>query len=383
MEVSMLRFHSAGESHGPYLVGILEGLPAGIKLDEDFINSRIQLRNAGYGRGKRMEIETDTVEIFSGITKDFVTTGAPIGFRIRNRDWETNKTERSFKIPRPGHSDYAGSIKYNYENLAIPSERTSGRLTALDVVTGSITETFLKIFGVRILFFVTSINDIHIPYESFADVDTLFNRAINSSLLVPFEDSEEKIKKEIDRVIEEGDTLGGSGMVIVKNFPIGVGDYNRWEEKMDGLIAQAVMSVPTVKAVEIGRGKDASNFKGSEFQDRFLLKDGKIKRETNNAGGIEGGITNGEDITVKFYSKPIPTVRKGIRSVDLDKWVETQSIYVRSDTVVLPAVTLISASRISFVLASSFLKKFSGDHIDDVKASFDYYLSSRRHFWQR
>jgi Chorismate synthase len=152
---------------------------------------------------------------------------------------------------------------------------------------------------------------------------------------------------------------------------------------MDGLIAQAVMSVPTVKAVEIGRGKDASNFKGSEFQDRFLSKDGEIIRETNNAGGIEGGITNGEDITVKFYSKPIPTVRKGIRSVDLDKWVETQSIYVRSDTVVLPAVTLISASRISFVLASSFLKKFSGDHIDDVKASFDYYLSSRRHFWQR
>lgn len=379
----MLKIHTAGESHGMYLVGILEGVPAGLKLDFDYINSMTILRKKGYGRGKRMDFEEDKPEFFGGVTKDGITTGAPIGFRVRNIDWDKRRRVESSSIPRPGHSDFSGSVKYDFENLYLPAERTSGRLTVLEVVAGSICILFLKEFGIETYFFVTSIGGISISTKQFGDLASLFKRAISSHILVPFPEFEEKMMEEIDRAVKEGDSLGGSGLVILKGVPAGLGDYNNWERRIDGLIAQAVMSIPSVKAVEIGKGAESSTCMGSEFHDSFFTKDGKLLRKSNNAGGIEGGVTNGEDIIVKFYAKPIPTVRKGLPSVDLKEFKEVKSSYVRSDTVVIPAVSLVAASRVSFIVASEFLYKFGGDNIRDVKKSFNNYINSRRKFWQR
>ncbi|RLD14430.1 MAG: chorismate synthase [Caldiserica bacterium] len=379
----MLKFHTAGESHGMYLVGILEGIPAGLKLNLDYINSMVLLRKRGYGRGKRMNFEEDKPEFFGGLTRDNITTGAPIGFRVRNIDWEKGGRGKFSSIPRPGHSDFSGSIKYDFENLYLPAERASGRLTVLDVIAGSICILFLKEFEVETYFFVTSVGGVSIPIEHSDGVDAIFKKAISSSVLVPFPEFEEKIMGEINHAIKEKDSLGGSGLVILKGVPAGLGDYNRWDKRIDGLIAQAIMSIPSVKAVEIGEGIESSRFKGSEFHDPFFIRGGKILRGSNNAGGIEGGITNGEDIIVKFYAKPIPTVRRGVPSVNFKEFKEVKSSYVRSDTVVIPAVSLIVASRVSFVIASTFLDKFGGDHIKDIKDSFNSYINSRRRFWQR
>ncbi|HDH63329.1 MAG TPA: chorismate synthase [Firmicutes bacterium] len=379
----MLRFHTAGESHGMYLVGILEGIPRGLKLDLDYINSMLILRRKGYGRGKRMDFEEDKPEFFGGLNKENITTGAPIGFRVRNIDWEKGGRGKFSLVPRPGHSDFSGSIKYDFDNLYLPAERTSGRLTVLDVIAGSICILFLREFGVETYFFVTSVGGVSIPTKRFDDISSLFRRAISSPVLVPFPEFEERIMDEIEHAIEEKDSLGGSGIVILRGVPAGLGDYNRWDKRIDGLIAQAVMSIPSVKAVEIGEGIESSRSMGSKFHDSFLIRGDRILRGSNNAGGIEGGITNGEDIVVKFYAKPIPTVRKGVRSVNLKEFKEVRSGYVRSDTVVIPAVSLVAASRVSFVIASSFLDKFGGDHIKDTKDSFNNYINSRRRFWQR
>ncbi len=372
----MIEVISSGESHGKGLIGIIKGIPQGLKVDETFINEMLSLRQKGYGRGKRMQIEKDKINIIGGVDKNSVTLGNPVGFFIENKDYTLNKTERFFKTPRPGHSDFAGSIKYNFENIAIPSERGSGRLTAIDVAAGSIAMLLLKEFNIDIYFFVQCIGNICIDYKEFSK--EAFLKAKASDLFVT--DREGEMKNLIDKVSKEGDTIGGKGIVVVKNVIAGLGDYNDWKKRADGLIAQSVMSIGTVKSVTIGNDE---TFLGSKYNDPFFIKNGFIDRPSNNAGGIEGGITNGEDIIVKFFSKPIPTVKKGIPSVNLGKWENESSVYVRSDVVVVPTVTLVAAMRIALTVASLFLDKFKGDTMKDVKSSFNYYRETRRRFWQR
>ena len=372
----MIEVISSGESHGKSLIGIIKGIPQGLMIDKAFINKMLSLRQRGYGRGKRMQIEKDRINIIGGVDKNNITMGNPIGFFIKNRDYALNKTQRNFSTLRPGHIDYAGSIKYNLENAAIPSERTSGRLTAIDVAAGSIAMLFLKEFNIDIYFFVQCIGDICVNYEEFSK--ETFSKVLLSDLFIA--DKEKEVKALIDKVTEEGDTIGGRGIVVVKNIIAGLGDYNNWKKRADGLIAQSVMSIGTVKSVTIGND---TVFKGSKYNDPIYIENGSVKRLSNNAGGTEGGITNGEDIIVKFFSKPIPTVRKGIASVNLKKWENKASIYVRSDVVVIPTVTLVAAMRIAIVVASLFLDKFNGDTMADVKNSFDYYVKTRRKFWQR
>ncbi len=373
----MIKYVSAGDSHGEMLVGILEGLPSGMQIDEDRINFYLSLRQKGYGRGRRMEIENDRVKIVSGLF-DGKTTGAPLGIIIENRDFKLNKTRREFTVPRPGHSDYGGTVKYEFSNAAIPSERTSARSTAVDVAAGSLLLDYLKIFGVKIFFFVKSIGEVS------KDINTIdeetFEKVISNDLF-SLPEMYEDFKSAVDRAIEKRDTVGGEGVVVVKNVPPGIGGYGNFSDKLDGIIAQFVMSVPSVKYVEIGNFKPGVY--GTEFHDEIFSNGKRIFRKTNSAGGIEGGVSNGEEIVVKFGFKPIPTVLKGINSVDLTDLSNKKSVYVRSDTCVVPAGTLVSAMRISIALSTVFSSQFGGDTVSDVSKNFDFWLSRRKKFWQR
>ena len=374
----MIKYVSAGDSHGEMLIGIMENLPAGLTVNEEEINLYLSLRQRGYGRGARMKIENDKIHIVSGFSNG-KTTGAPLGFLVKNRDFEINKTKREFTVPRPGHSDYAGSVKYAFENAAIPSERTSARTTATDVAAGALLLEYLKLFGIKIFFFVKSVGKFSV--RSFPFDEKTFEYALSNDLLAPSEDAYSGFKREIDEAIKRRDSIGGEGIAVLKNVPPGIGGYGNFTDKLDGIIAQFVMSVPSVKYVEIGNF-DSSKF-GSEFHDEMFVKDGKIFRKTNNAGGIEGGLSNGEDIIVKFGFKPIPTVLRGVRSVDIKDFSSKKTVYVRSDTCVVPAGTVVSAMRISIALSQVLSEQFGGDTVSDVSDNFRHYLLRRKKFWQR
>lgn len=380
----MIKLTTSGESHGRYIIGILEGIPSNLKLDIDKIKFNLNLRRKGYGRSERMEIEEDNFEIFGGVTENFVTTGAPIGFLVINRDYEINKTKRFFKTPRPGHIDYAGSFKYDLENFSLPSERRSGRLTTLDVIAGSICEQLLEELNIKIFFFVSSIGMVSIETEEIIkNIENYFPKILSSKLLVPYEDIEEKMKIEIDKVKNSGDTIGGSGVVVIKNLPVGIGDYNNLNDTLDGEVGKAILSIPSVKGVEIGEGFKLSKMYGSEANDEFFIKQGKARRATNKAGGIEGGVSNGEDIIVKFYSKPIPTILKGTRSINFDLWIEESTKYVRSDIAIVPAVTIVAKSRLAILFSNMIKIIFGGNSILDIKKNLSNYLNSRSRFWQK
>ncbi|MGQ9845416.1 MAG: chorismate synthase [Caldisericia bacterium] len=380
----MIKLITSGESHGKYLVGILEGIPSNLRLDVEKVRFNLNLRRKGYGRSERMEIEDDSFEIFGGVTENFVTTGAPIGFLVINRDNEINKTRRFFKTPRPGHIDYAGSFKYDFDNFSIPSERRSGRLTTLDVIAGSICEQLLEELNIKIYFFVSSIGMVSIEIgEIINNIDNYFPKILSSKLLVPYEDIEEKMKSEIDKAKKNNDTVGGSGVVVIKKLPIGIGDYNNLNDTLDGEIGKAILSIPSVKGVEIGEGFKLSKMYGSEAIDEFLIKEGKLRRTTNKAGGIEGGVSNGEDIIVKFYSKPIPTILKGTRSINFDLWIEERTNYIRSDIAVVPAVTIVAKSKLAILFAKKIKEVFGGNTLSDIKKNLLNYINSRSRFWQK
>ncbi len=374
----MIKYVSAGDSHGEMLVGIVGNLPSNLTVNEEEINFYLGLRQRGYGRGARMKIEKDKIHIISGVF-DGKTTGAPLGFLIKNRDFELNRTKREFAVPRPGHSDYAGSVKYIFENAAIPSERTSARVTATDVAAGALLLEYLKLFGIKVFFFAKSIGKF--SAKKFPFDEKTFEYALSNDLLAPDRDAYSGFKKEIDEAIRRKDSIGGEGIVILKNIPPGIGKYGSFAGKLDGIIAQFVMSVPSVKYVEIGNF-DSSKF-GSEFHDEMFVKNGKVFRKTNNVGGIEGGLSNGEDIVVKFGFKPIPTVLKGVNSVDLKDFSNKKTVYVRSDTCVVPAGTVVSAMRISIALSQALSGQFGGDTTADVTDNFGRWLSRRKKFWQR
>lgn len=343
--MSMFRFLTSGESHGKCLTAIIEGLPSGFEIDVDFINNELKRRQSGYGRGERMQIESDTVEITSGI-RFGKTLGSPITLVIQNKDYENWQKimsvksedyteEKSFTQCRPGHADYAGSIKYNQKDLRNILERSSARKTAIEVAVGAVAKQILNKFGIKC-----------------------------SSKILQIGKAIENFEQEIDKAKELGDTLGGKFQVVFENLPVGLGSFVHWDRMLDGKIAQAVMSIPAIKAVEIG--ENPLGYYGSEYHDQMYVDDDKIVRKTNNAGGIEGGMTNGDPLVVKAVMKPIPTMKKPLNTVDLKTMTECQAHFERSDVCAIEACCVVAESRIACVLADEILQKFGGDSLDEI-----------------
>lgn len=332
------RFLTAGESHGKCLTAIIDGLPANLEIDIEFINSELKRRQQGYGRGGRMKIESDTVEITSGV-RFGKTLGSPLTLVIYNKDFENwskimsvnsedETSEKSFTAYRPGHADYAGSIKYNQKDLRNILERSSARGTAAEVAVGAVAKLLLKHYGIT----------------------------WNSNIIqIGQGKTEEEFHSEIDKAKETGDTLGGKFEVIFENLPVGLGSHVQWDRKLDGKIAQAVMSIPAVKSVSFGNGQHGYKIPGSEFHDQMYAENGKTIRKTNNAGGVEGGMTNGEPLVVKAVMKPIPTLKTPLNTVDSSDMTETTAHFERSDTCAVEACAVVAEARIACVLANEIM----------------------------
>jgi len=382
------RFLTSGESHGKCLNAIIEGVPAGIRIKAAIINSDLARRQKGYGRGGRMQIEQDTVEIKSGIRQG-KTTGAPICLEIKNNDfanWEDVMAiekleyptedavrrieEKSFTKVRPGHADYAGAKKYNLSDLRDVLERSSARKTAIEVAVGSVAKQILKEFGIMGFSHVIQIGNAKLDF--YPKTYTLIKEKAESSNVMCADDlTADRMRKAIDDAAQEGDTLGGKFEVIFGNIPIGLGSYVHWDMALDGRLAQAIMSIPAVKAVEIGAGVDAASLPGSKMHDEiFVAKDKSIYRNTNNAGGIEGGISNGEAIIIKGTMKPIPTMKKSLATVDLKDMTPANAHFERSDVCAVPACAVVAEARAAIIIADELLAKVGGDNLAEMKAHY-------------
>ncbi len=385
----MLRFLSAGESHGKCLVGLLEGLPGGLAVDIDFINFQLHRRQLGYGRGARMKIEADQIQILSGV-RHGLTMGSPIAFTIKNKDWEhwqipmsvesapESTDTRNVSRPRPGHADLAGALKLQTHDIRDVLERASARETAVRVAGGSFCRLLLKQFGVSIGSHVVAIGNERVA-EEFEDLssDKILALDPESEIRCADPDAEKRMKKIIDQARESGDSVGGIVEVIASSVLAGLGSHAQWDRRLDGQIAQAMMSIPSIKAVEIGGGIAGAQSPGSTVHDQIFYDSAanSFFRKTNRAGGVEGGISNGEDIRVRIYAKPIPTLSKPLASVDVVSKKSSEAIIERSDTCVVPAAGVIGEAMLGIVLASAFIDKFGGDSIKEVAANHANYLS--------
>ena len=382
----MLRFLDAGESHGKCLLGIIEGFPGGFTLDSKAINKELQRRQGGYGRGNRMNIEKDRIDILSGIISD-KTIGSPIGLMIKNKDWDNQKIEdrESLTVPRPGHADLAGVLKYNLNDYRSILERASARKTAMRVAIGSVAGELLKFFSIFTYSHVVRIGKISVKNNMInknkVQENNIKNRINQSPVYCLDSKISEEMCQEIDQAKKDGDSLGGMFEVIVHNVPVGLGSHVFWDRRIDSRIVGAVMSIPSVKAVEIGEGIKSSENRGSQVQDAIYHKIRQDKkyngisycREKNWAGGIEGGITNGEDVVVRVYVKPIPTLRNPLPSVDLVSKKETKANYQRSDVCVVPAASVIGEAVVNWEIATAFIEKFSGDSISEIESNYWHY----------
>ncbi|MFH0992251.1 MAG: chorismate synthase [bacterium] len=384
----MIRYLTAGESHGQALVGIVEGVPAGLPLSNVYINHQLKRRQLGYGRGGRMKIESDHVKILSGV-RFGKTLGSPIALSINNKDWK-NWMERmavdqsdieieKIVIPRPGHVDYAGMLKYRFDDIRNVIERASARETAMRVACCSIMRKLLEEFEILIGSYVIRIGNVnsinkanmnvfknsndkrpHNPFE-------LSEQADLSPLRMLDPGAERRAVELIKKTKKSGDSLGGVFEVSVSGLPVGLGSYVQHDRKLDGLLAQALMSIHAVKGVEIGMGFRTAQLPGSKVHDGFGIKQGKIIRISNNAGGLEGGITNGEYLILRVAMKPISTLAKGLPSVDLSKKEVVVARYERSDVCAVPACSVIGEAVVAPVLANAFLEKFGGDSIEEIR----------------
>ena len=403
----MLRFLTAGESHGKGLVTIIDNFPAGVKIDEDFINEKLKIRQSGYGRGARQKIETDKIEFLSGVRGGF-TTGSPISFFIKNKDYDNWRDrmdaykpvpeESKIHTPRPGHADFAGSIKFGLDDIRNVLERSSARETASRVAVGAICQIFLKNFGIEFASAVLSIGGVGIdksrgselnsdPLAGYsASVIDLFDPSIrrnieNSELRMPYSYLEEKTKAYIDKMKAEGDTVGGLITAQVKGVPVGLGSFTQWDEKLDAHISMSVMSIQAIKSVEIGAGVKSAYLKGSECHDSIYCGNSNngaapgFFRKTDNAGGIEGGMSNGEIISVTCAMKPIPTLMKPyLDTVDLNTCEPKKAFLERSDVCAVPAASIVVESALAFSICYFFLKKFGGDGLAEIKRNYEGYL---------
>ncbi|HZK11321.1 MAG TPA: chorismate synthase [Atribacterota bacterium] len=375
----MLRFLDAGESHGKCLISIIEGLPAGLSLEEKKINLDLIRRQGGYGRGKRMKIEQDQVEILSGLVEG-KTIGSPLGLMIKNKDWENwqDKKYPSLTIPRPGHADFTGAIKYGFEDVRKVLERASARQTAMRVAIGSVAQQFLEEFNLHVFSYVLRIGQVK------ARRAISFNPKIKTEIKkspVYCLDGIASIGmcREIDRAQEKGNTLGGVFEVVITNVPIGLGSYVEWDRRLDARLASAFMSIPGVKVVEIGKGIESSEKKGSDVHDEIFVhqklekNSSRYYRKTNRAGGIEGGVTNGEEVVIRAYIKPIPTLLNPLHSIDFTTKKATKAIYQRSDICVVPAASVVGEAVAAWEIAVAFLEKFGGDSLLEIKENYKNY----------
>ena len=385
--MNKVRFLTSGESHGKCLNAIIEGIPAGIRIKASVINEDLARRQVGYGRGSRMKIEKDTVEIKSGV-RFGKSTGAPICLEIKNKDYENWQEvmntehqdypaqetlkkieEKSFTTVRPGHADYAGSIKYNFTDLRNVLERSSARKTAIEVAVGSVAKQILKEFGIMGFSHVVQIGNVKLDF--YPKTYTLIKEKAEKSDVRCADDlTADRMRNAIDEAAQAGDTLGGKFEVIFGNLPVGLGSYVHWDKCLDGRLAQAVMSIPAVKAVEIGAGVDAASLKGSQMHDEIFVKNKNVYRHTNNAGGIEGGMTNGEALVIKGTMKAIPTMRKPLATVDIKDMQPASAHFERSDTCAVPACAVVAEARIAIILADELLTKIGGDNFVEMKAHY-------------
>jgi len=387
----MLRFLTAGESHGRALVAIVEGMPAGLSIDFDAMTSELRRRQTGYGRGRRMLIESDRAEALSGI-RHGETTGGPIALLIPNRDWEnwqrtmhveadmpetaTGADRPAVTRPRPGHADLAGFVKYGHEDIRDVLERASARETAARVAVGAVARQLLQAVGTQLASHVTTIGVASIGDPLAVTFEQIQAIPSESPLHCADQDVERQMVAEIDRAREAGDTMGGAFEVIAHDVPPGLGSYVQWDRKLDGRLAQALMSIPAIKAVGIGLGAAAASLPGSRVHDEILSSTGGrspvgVARPTNNAGGLEGGVTNGQDLRVTAYMKPISTLMRPLRSVDLATMAESPAAIERSDVCAVPAAAVVGEAMVAFVLAEAVVEKFGGDSMAELIANWE------------
>lgn len=375
-----MRYLTAGESHGPRLTAILEGVPAGLSLTAEDINNDLKRRQGGYGRGARMQIETDRVEITSGV-RHGKTTGAPITLHVTNKDhqkWldimavedieERLKSKRRIRHPRPGHADLVGGIKYRFDDLRNSLERSSARETTMRVAVGAVAKRLLSELDIEIANHVVVFGGKEIDVPEGLTVSEIRERASKSEVSIAHPDREEEIKNYIDQVKRDGDTIGGIVETIVGGVPVGLGSYVQWDRKLDAKIAQAVVSINAFKGVEFGLGFKAGYLQGSQVMDEIIWsKDKGYTRSSNNLGGFEGGMTNGEPIVVRGVMKPIPTLYKPLMSVDIDTHEPYKATVERSDPTALPAAGVVMEAVVATVLATEIIEKFSADNMEELK----------------
>lgn len=375
----MLRFLSAGESHGKSLVGILEGYPKGVRISEDFINKELACRQSGFGRGKRMAIEKDKINILSGI-RNKETLGTPISFTIDNRD----NTIKSFSddklpsisVPRPGHADIVGFLKYGHKDIRNVLERSSARETASRVAAGSICKQLLGNFGIEVISHVVSVGKVSSQRKA-PSAGEVKKKAKNSVLGCIDKKAEKEMVKEIEKAQKKGDSLGGVVEIIAEKVPPGLGSYSEWDTRLDSKLAQSLVSIPAVKGVEIGLGFEYTRKRGSESHDVINhTKKRGFYSKTNNSGGILGGISNGEPIVTRIAMKPIATLVNPLFSVDIKTKKKKKAPSIRSDTTAVTACGVIAESMVAFTLCSVFLDKFSSDSFLKIKKNYRDFLKS-------
>ena len=381
-----MRYLTAGESHGPRLTAIIEGMPAGLPLTADYINAELKRRQGGYGRGARMKIESDKVEITSGV-RHGRTMGGPITLNVTNLDhqkWldimnvadveDKKKGLRKITKPRPGHADLVGGMKYRFDDLRNSLERSSARETTMRVAVGAVAKRLLEEIGVEVASHIVTFGGINIEVSENLTVSEIKKRARRSEVSIVNSEQEEEIKAYIDQIKKDGDTIGGIVETIVGGVPVGLGSYVQWDRKLDAKIAQGVVSINAFKGVEFGVGFEAGRLKGSQVMDEIIWsKEDGFTRRTNNLGGFEGGMTNGEPIVVRGVMKPIPTLYKPLMSVDIETHEPYKATVERSDPTALPAAGVVMEAVVATVLATEVLEKFSSDNLEELKEAVQQY----------
>ena len=385
----MFRFLTAGESHGPALTAVIEGVPAGLPITAEPINLQLKRRQGGYGRGARQKIESDTAEILSGV-RFGRAMGSPITLVVRNRDWANWTVKMSVEplsegeapppitVPRPGHADYTGMMKYGHDDLRNTLERSSARNTATLVAVGAVARLLLAEFGVSVASHVVNIGGVKVSADDI-DLRQVAVLSEDSPVRVADKEAEGRIIAAIDEAKYRGDTLGGTFEVVVLDLPVGLGSYSQWDTRIDGKLAQALMAIQAIKGVEIGIGFGAADVPGSQVHDPFFFddvsggEDARFRRGSNNAGGTEGGITNGEPLVIRAVMKPIATLMKQLPSVNLETKEGVPAFAERSDVCAVPAAAVVGEAMVALVLAQEMCLKFGGDSLDEMRANFDAY----------
>jgi chorismate synthase len=392
----MIRFSTAGESHGEALIALVSGLPAGVPVDLEFVNRELWRRQQGYGRGGRMKIETDKAHVLSGV-RHGKTIGSPIAIEIANRDWKNWESKlpvdagdpalhQAVASPRPGHADLAGALKYNFPDARYVLERASARETTARVAAGTFAKLMLQTLGIEVASHVIRVGRVELERAAAWEEIAALAAKDEVALGCVDEATEARMKEEVEEAARTGDTVGGVFEVVVHGAPAGLGSYANWDEKLDGLLSWAVMSIQAVKAVEIGRGMVAAESFGSVVHDPIHYaaeetgRPTRFTRPQNNAGGIEGGVSNGEDIVIRGYLKPISTLRKPLESVRFDSREATSASYERSDICVVPAAGVVAEAMVALTIARLAQEKFGGDSALELRRNYDGYIEQIRRF---